>query len=40
MFAPNVLVSKQSVIGFPTSTEKWIVLSSPHVDKKTREQNL
>jgi len=37
-FLPNVFVFKQSVIGFPTTTQKWTVLRSPHVDKKSREQ--
>jgi hypothetical protein len=37
-FSTNVFVSKQSVIGFPTTTKKWTLLRSPHVDKKSREQ--
>ena len=37
-YSPNVFASKQIVIGFPTTTQKWTVLRSPHVDKKSREQ--
>lgn len=29
---------KESTFGLPKSTQKWTVLRSPHVDKKSREQ--
>jgi ribosomal protein S10 len=32
-FSPDVFAPKQSVVGFPTTTQKWTVLRSPHVDK-------
>jgi len=34
----NASISKESIVGFPTTTQKWTVLRSPHVDKKSREQ--
>jgi len=32
------LCSKESVFGLPKTTQRWTVLRSPHVDKKSREQ--
>lgn len=34
----KVSCSNESIFGFPITTQKWTVLRSPHVDKKSREQ--